>query len=369
MLNNVGTKWAIPLAALIAAQTYDLLQFCATDPPSMPTFTALEVASFLAGPSNPLFDGVNAKVVAMVANYLWPTFCQCVTGPTPPTPGPLSEPSGALTVDPPVSVFAPPTNQSCSQAGAFSFGPFTTNSNFLNGPFPIGALGVTSVTWDFHNLPQGGVHTDMNRRVVYYDSQLNVLFTTPNIHVASGAHVTRTDTVPAGTFQYGVFCWLDSAGGTDGEDDNAGWFCGPGTGALAPIPSPCTTDPAVLALLNQILELSTIIQRQAVPFAYIHGAVHSGLSGAGLFAIQGLLGVKVSIASMPGSLGQEGTIPPFFFDAGFITFGTADGYPHSIRVERIEQIALPSRCSAFTQLAYDLHPGVVITITEIRREP
>jgi len=61
--------------------------------------------------------------------------------------------------------------------------------------------------------------------------------------------------------------------------------------------------------------------------------------------------------------------PDEHFDLGFLTFGTPDGYPTSIRIDHNPQLALPARCGAYTDLAYTLHPGVVATITELRREP
>lgn len=113
----------------------------------------------------------------------------------------------------------------------------------------------------------------------------------------------------------------------------------------------------------------TLIQRQSVPFAYVPSTAHVGLSGAGTLAISGLLGAKIAVTTLPSALGRQSTTPEEIFDAGFITFGTPDGYPSSFRLEHNPQLILPARCSAFTQLAYDLHPGVVITITELRREP
>lgn len=113
----------------------------------------------------------------------------------------------------------------------------------------------------------------------------------------------------------------------------------------------------------------TLIQRQSVPFAYVPSTAHAGLSGAGTLSISGLLGVKIAVTTLPGAIGRKSTTPEEIFDAGFITFGTPDGYPSSYRLEHHPQLILPARCSAFTQLAYDLHPGVVITITELLREP
>jgi len=113
----------------------------------------------------------------------------------------------------------------------------------------------------------------------------------------------------------------------------------------------------------------TLIQRQAVPFAYVASTAHSGLSGAGSLSISGLLGIKVAVTTLPAQLGSQGTSPAEYFDMGWLTFGTLDGYPQSYRLERSAQILLPNLCSAFTSLDYDLHPGVVVTITELLREP
>lgn len=131
----------------------------------------------------------------------------------------------------------------------------------------------------------------------------------------------------------------------------------------------CPPDPAVVGLLSTILENVRLMQRQLAPFAYVSGPAHTALSGAGTFDIQGLLGVRVNVTTIPGRVGEAGTSPTEYFDLGYLTFGTADGYPHAVRLERAQQLVLPARCSVFTTLAYDLTPGVVVTITELVREP
>jgi hypothetical protein len=131
----------------------------------------------------------------------------------------------------------------------------------------------------------------------------------------------------------------------------------------------CPPDDTLRAEIDQILATVNLIQRQIVPFAYVAGTAHTALSGAGTISVQGLLGAKIDITTLPASLGRTGTSPLELFDAGWVTWGTADGYPHSVRVEHDPQLSLPVRCSAFTSLAYDFHPGVIATITELHREP
>jgi hypothetical protein len=131
----------------------------------------------------------------------------------------------------------------------------------------------------------------------------------------------------------------------------------------------CPPDPAVNLLLESVLQLTTLIQRQAVPFAYLTSTVHSGLTGAGSIDIFGLLGVAVTVDTIPDSRGRSGTTPTEYFDLGYITFGVVDGFPHSVKLEHNGQLIMPARCSVFTSLSYDLTPGVEITITELVREP
>jgi hypothetical protein len=125
----------------------------------------------------------------------------------------------------------------------------------------------------------------------------------------------------------------------------------------------------VLSGVNAAVQAITLIQRQAVPFAYVPSTVHTALSGAGALSISGLIGIKIAVTSLPSTLGVEGTSPPKHFDLGYVTFGTIDGFGQAVRLERNPQVILPPRCSAFTDLDYDLAPGVVVTITELRREP
>jgi len=153
---------------------------------------------------------------------------------------------------------------------------------------------------------------------------------------------------------------------TDGITGSLDFYCNSQPGGLQ---SPCCPpDPALERRLDVILSYVQLLQRQLAPFAYVAGAVHAGLTGQGTLSISGLIGAKVVTTVRPGSLGEAGTTPTEYFDVGFITFGTPDGYPHSYRLEHDPYIVFPSRCSAFTELAYDLHPGVTVTITELVRE-
>jgi hypothetical protein len=133
--------------------------------------------------------------------------------------------------------------------------------------------------------------------------------------------------------------------------------------------TPCVTDPATMALLEQILQYVTLIQRQAVPFAYVAGTVHSGLTGSGTIAVQGLIGAIVEITSTLGdTIGEAAGDPPFLYSAGWLNWGSVDGYIPRQFLEATTTLSLPPEAGAYTSLNYSLPPGVTVTITELSRE-
>jgi hypothetical protein len=177
----------------------------------------------------------------------------------------------------------------------------------------------------------------------------------PNQWNLIGFDVNPSNTSSANTWntQGGIFAALNFLGVTNRS---------------ATVPC-CPPDVTAQEYLDAILRMVTLIQRQAVPFAYVSGAAHTGLSGSGTINISGLLGVAATVTTLPASYGRRGTAPTEVFDLGFLTFGTPDGYPQSYRLDKADFVALPSRCGAYTTLSYDLAPGVVATLTELVREP
>jgi hypothetical protein len=154
---------------------------------------------------------------------------------------------------------------------------------------------------------------------------------------------------------------------TDTFDLDLNITCGGGCGSLA---APCCPpDPVLMGLVARLVNAVDLIQRQSVPFGYVPGTVHAGLTGSNVLAVQGLIGAKVDVTTLPAHFGVAAGTPAEHFDLGWLTWGTADGYPQSERIEHNPQLSLPARAGAFTDLAYNLAAGVVATITELKREP
>lgn len=393
---HVDAAYAKSLLPAALAYLYDYLPFmhgleignvatfCAADPPIIAALpTAQQIAEFISGSNLSSYLNVNTFLQNLTKTYLWYGLCQCSDITSPALPSTPANPGNLIAINPPNYV-APPAS-TCDHYASPEVGPLSNSSDtalinsdglFAIRPLPVGA---TSLIFTAKNIAAGATpgsyefllraYTGLTAAtevgtgaVIGSDSIWNRI-------VASGA--TATWTVPVINTWAGIT--LEVGRHTAGQISNHAQatmdvYCNNGQPGR-PLAPCCPPDPVAAGLLTQILQAVTLIQRQSVPFSYIAGTAHTALSGSGTIAISGLLGAKIAITTLPSQLGQAGTLPVEIFDAGFITFSTPDGYPQSYRIEHNPHLLLPARCSAYTQLNYDLHPGVVATITEIVREP
>jgi len=113
-----------------------------------------------------------------------------------------------------------------------------------------------------------------------------------------------------------------------------------------------------------------LIQRQSVPFGYIVGTVHSGLSGSGTLTVQGTLGLLAQLATVPGVWGRSADNPQRYIPAPLnLTVATADGDQDTHWVHFAEELWFPPAAGAMTTIHYKFAPGCNGAITELVREP
>ena len=351
------------VGAAIGALTYELTTFCPGGPPAPPTFTVGDITALLGGPAQ---SGYNAAVVKMrdfLGGVFWPLLCDCSAGGTPTISPPSTYPTGAPQTH---NVFAPTTpcftfsNVNHSVVGFPSqqqYAQFTPASGQVPTLF-TGQVTAVAGTGYFYQvgftIEDGAGTTEHKLSGLFTSSQLaNVTIPVPSGYIKN---IWATIYHDSGT----------QSGGSSITMSGQFYCNGTNPGAQSPC---CPPDPATQNALDELLRMVTLIQRQLVPFGYILGTTHAGLTGAGTIDISGLLGAKIDPTTIPGSYGRQGTTPEEFFELGWVTFGSPDGYPSSYRVEHDPQLLLPARCSAYTTLAYDLAPGVELTITEVSREP
>lgn len=111
----------------------------------------------------------------------------------------------------------------------------------------------------------------------------------------------------------------------------------------------------------------TLIQRQSVPFAYVSGTTHSGLTGTGTLSVSGILGLLVN-AGVPTSTSDIAGTPDVRIPIGRVNFGTADGYRDRDQLVTDSQVVFPAVAGLYTVIGYSLEPGVTATFTELVRE-
>jgi hypothetical protein len=136
----------------------------------------------------------------------------------------------------------------------------------------------------------------------------------------------------------------------------------------------CTTLSAIRAdvtrIAGQISALRqdlTLIQRQKVPFAYVAGTLHSGLTHSGQFAVQGILGLSVQLTTVPLGIGETSDDPIVYFRAGWVATGTPDGWRRSVTISHNPMWIDVEPDD--TLVGWTFTEGVVANIEEFRREP
>jgi hypothetical protein len=365
---NLG--WLIPVIPLAGLPPLILSSFCATDPPAMPTFTSAETNAILQLEFGSDFDSGISKLGDLILHSIWYDICQCTSGSLTAYPT-VTPPAGTPIFQPPL----PPSNTPCAVQIHNLSKTLPINRSIIADSLHFLGLQPTLLRCVASNTlvtsPGFPVRVDWS---IVNEAHTTVMFTT-HANLNPGQSVDFNVAMPAGAGYVEVDYNDDLTGGNAAGtgsgasrlDSRFELWCGaiPGTSQQAC----CPPDTATQASLDLILKMVTLIQRQAVPFSYLPSTTHPTLSGAGSFDISGLIGASIQVTTLPTPIGREGSAPTEYFDMGFITFGTPDGYPQSYRLERDNQVMFPARCGLFTTLAYDLHPGVVVTITELVREP
>lgn len=359
--------WLVPFLPYLPPIFLDVSTFCTGEPPSAPNLVEATMAAVLAG--GEFGAGVVAAelIQQVILSQAWYGLCECSSGTQPAAPAGQAEPTGLVKINPP-TVATPPAVLPCKTLQIPNL-VVTSGQDFFRGSIDYTGLDVTG----FRITPLTSVASAPGPNVTFrLLSQYQAGSTVTTLHSDDftwNHAFTQSFNYPSwpGANNLEVEIIAATAGGSTNTSVLLEAFCGAAPGSKQ---QPCCPpDPVMTGMIAQILNYVTLIQRQAVPFGYVGSTAHAGLSGAGALSISGLLGVKVAVTTLPTSYGVAGTSPPEHFDLGFVTFGTPDGFPSAFRLTRNPQVMMPARASVYTDLDYDLAPGVVVTITELRREP
>jgi hypothetical protein len=124
-----------------------------------------------------------------------------------------------------------------------------------------------------------------------------------------------------------------------------------------------------MALLQNIADLVKLIQRQQVPFAYVQGTDHPGLTGKGEISVQGLWGVKITPSNVPPGTGVDIGDPDTLWLDSWINWGNADGWSAREFLRSSPYISTPNFAGQYTKIGYSLEPQLTVDLRELVREP
>lgn len=369
-LNNVETKLAMAIAGVVGSGTYDLQSFCSTDPPADPGITSDDVFALF----NPvqIFQWMTArqKFEDLIRRYLWPQLCKCDAGAQPSVP---SAPSALVNFQYNPPALAPyPGGQPC---GTFQYDHtiHPGDADFFTDltPLPPGTT-YASIDSAFTEISAGPNPDKYVVTIWWMTANGTFVNTGPFIGAPNATTFTHhaEGAISAGApthFKIAYQQFQDTA--TVDLPVTVRFYCGTLPTGGGGSPTPCPPDPLVQQLLAQLLGLVTLIQRQDVPFAYVQGALHSGLSGSGEITVQGLIGCLVTVTAHGSFTGTESADPDVLFEAGWFNWGNADGFSTRTFINCSPQISLPEAAGQYTRIGYTLPVGVTISIRELVREP
>ena len=365
-LNNVPVLAAVPFAALVASIGLDLASLCTADPPAQPTMLLADWVALAGPPGLAEFTGAQAKFTQWCQYFLWFQFCECSGGTTAGVTVP-SIPSGIPQINPAIPGY-PSSAAPCLTADSGTGFHFTSAGGSTMISQAFGALTPTSMLVTAITSHHTGTGATINVTVDQGYGSPEVPGTQTTMLCPTAGTTTLVVPIDTTAGYYTITGHGVAGSGDSNVQVLTQVFCN-GQPALGPVQPCCPPDPLTQGMLDQILQLVTLIQRQAAPFAYIASTVHSGLTGAGSLAIADLIGVRVAITTDSARLGEEGTSPAELFDRGWITFATSDGALHSSRLEHAAQLVLPCQAGIYTTLYYDLNSLITVSITELVREP
>lgn len=364
MLEQSGNLWLAFAAALLTLPELVLTTFCATDPPAMPTFTSAESAALLNVTFGSDLTSGLSKFADLVKNLAWQEYCQCTSGALV-VPPPVAPPAGTPIYQPPTSTVRPCTavqqfsSLSGLGVGAFYRGgadvPFGVNpSGFLYHcvATPSGTGTPGTCDWLFEQVDASNAFLSSVTISMGQPTQTTDRFVNASPGVKS---VNFTQTRVSGTLGQVVAGTTISA------------YCnGDQPGAIA---QPCCPpDTATQSTLDLILKMTTLIQRQIAPFAYVAGTAHTGISGNGQLAVSGLLGVAVTVTTLPGRAGRVSGDPQSVWEVGWINLGTSDGWGPRHFISSSSFLLRPVPGDV-TLIGYSIPTDTTVTITELIREP
>jgi hypothetical protein len=363
LMAEASMGWLIPIIPAAGIPSLVLANFCSSDPPAMPTFTQAEADALLNLTLGADFASGLPKLVAVFENVIWNDACQCTSGAYAPAP-PAAQPANSITVVTSPGPPSAPCSSSFGQqiglsSGAWNIGP---SASWLFLP-------VTGIRYTIQNVIFSGSGVTGSLVITQEQSLHGVITGISSDTYTSTPGTTQHHDVPLAAGANFADAVVTITGGTGASTFILTYdaYCGaaPG-GTLAPC---CPPDTATAATIAHILDVVQSMQRNYAPFGYVLGPSHPNLSGVGSLAVSRLIGVKITLTTLPAHVITSPGNPTYLRDCGWVSVSEVDGMIQELRVARQQFTWLPRDMVLADHINYDFFSGVVATIQEMLPEP
>lgn len=383
LLDLRGYRWLSLLVGILPSFAFHPGQYCFDGPPERPTITPADALALLnLSPADELATATQ-KLRDLVAHYIWWDVCEC---------------SGATTVFPsdpqsPITVTGGP-----GDVGSVCGTDFTNPQAWVH---PSGSPTTSYNMIDYHWLnsySDGGPGTSVTdckaiRLIVDRTRGATGVHESPMLlHVrfwdiyTGGPMIVQEYSIPTDHFEVDVltrgYPYVYADGYFTITTENSADTIAIVTKCVCtatPTRTPldcCPPDPNIANLiallqadLTNVRTQVDLIQRQAVPFAYIEQTAVTGLTGHGHLNVTGLIGCIVAIEDLPNDAGLvDGDTQEVYADSWINWSVGSDTSPREW-IRGFSQLSMPRNAGVFTRISYTLRPGVVVSITPLVREP
>lgn len=393
--NRIDHNLASFLGPILAGTAAIASTFCDSDPPASPTINASDFVDLLPTADPVAQLAAASKVSDWFLHQYWCVVCKCDSGTIPSCSGTTlpATPIGNDNGLPPAGASSPCWDYSST----FTYTqPHATDPNSLDlsaqflptslGTMTINPSGLGITTTTAYLLPAGvtgcTITTTQTSGGHFQDSHLwyDTFSAAGALVHAGNASRTNADSgvitiTPnmAGSPAAMLISALQEGANTFNVDTVAHtvFACGSTTLVQPCCPPDASTQydlTAMLTMVRGIYQQTTLTQRYLLPFAYVIGAAHSGLSGQGSFAVSRLLGMKIELTTIPSGYGQTLGTPTFHFDMGWVSILTGDGLILEQKITAATQLWQPQHFPEALTFGYSFSPGIVATCTEVEAE-
>lgn len=114
--------------------------------------------------------------------------------------------------------------------------------------------------------------------------------------------------------------------------------------------------------------LTTLLQRYRLPFALVPGAMHTGLTGAGSFAVSRLIGIGVNVTKESEQAVSLPGVPTYIKNLGWIGISAAGVSLAERRIARSGEVWLPEQMAIADHVGWDLVDGATVNLREMQAE-